>query len=670
MRKFIEEHVGFALVTIATAILIVVFIFINPGIADSIKKIAGDWSSKGTETDTVIILTPSHFTYDGSAKTPDVKVKLRGDEMIFDEDYTYAFTDNVNAGKAKITVTYKGDYRGTVIKRFTINPATITVSAPRQEYVYNGSPQGQPLAFVTVNSQPGTVQYGETNGVYTITGLANAPKYTNAGTYNVFYKITAPNHNPVTGKYQIFIDKAKAAVVTAPTARNLTYNRSGQSLINPGTASGGMMEYKVGTTGTWKTSIPAATNAGTYTVYYRVKGDSNHYNSDTGSITVTINKANNTLGFTANSGTITYPSASTTQFTVNANTAGTSLSVASANSNIATASISGTRVTVTFKGAGTTTISVTSAGNSNYNATSKNYTITCKYNTYTVRYNGNGATSGSMSDQAFTYNSAQNLRSNTFKKTGYVFKGWSTSSYASSPTYTDGQSVNNLTSTNGGVVTLYAVWKQPFYYGDNTSVVTGTSYYSTFYKWNGSSNATYNSNTGGRQNWWDIGTDSGYNHGSNASLDVLNSIASGMTSKTQDTRTTGNVSSATLNGSIEQTVLVAIGCDEDEVVGMESVYIRVNGTNYTLNQCIQRGYIKPLVLVASFGGSGSSGDASSLANGGTLKFGNNGQGGFMFMTNANVGVQSVSWNGIWSEWKRVCVAPTSVNRFVMRAVSM
>lgn len=80
------------------------------------------------------------------------------------------------------------------------------------------------------------------------------------------------------------------------------------------------------------------------------------------------------------------------------------------------------------------------------------------WNTYTVKFNANGG-EGSMEDQGFTYGTAQNLRSNSYTRSGYTFLGWSTSSTATSATYSNGQSVNNLTTTHGGIVTLYAVWQ-------------------------------------------------------------------------------------------------------------------------------------------------------------------------------------------------------------------
>ena len=84
-------------------------------------------------------------------------------------------------------------------------------------------------------------------------------------------------------------------------------------------------------------------------------------------------------------------------------------------------------------------------------------------NTYTVAYKGNGATAGSTANSSHTYATDKALTTNGFTRTGYTFLGWSTSSTATSATYTNGQSVKNLTATNGGTVTLYAVWKANSY---------------------------------------------------------------------------------------------------------------------------------------------------------------------------------------------------------------
>ena len=78
-------------------------------------------------------------------------------------------------------------------------------------------------------------------------------------------------------------------------------------------------------------------------------------------------------------------------------------------------------------------------------------------NTYTVEFDGNGAMSGKMTDQIFTYDRAQDLTKNAFAKTGYTFAGWSTVKDGD-VVYTDGQEVNNLSAVNGDVITLYAKW--------------------------------------------------------------------------------------------------------------------------------------------------------------------------------------------------------------------
>ena len=103
---------------------------------------------------------------------------------------------------------------------------------------------------------------------------------------------------------------------------------------------------------------------------------------------------------------------------------------------------------------------VTTASSYEFTNVSNNHTITATFSpiSYTIKYNGNGATSGSMSDSSHTYGVAKTLTTNSFSRTGYNFLGWSTSSSATTATYTEGQSVSNLTTTNGATVNLYAVW--------------------------------------------------------------------------------------------------------------------------------------------------------------------------------------------------------------------
>lgn len=79
-------------------------------------------------------------------------------------------------------------------------------------------------------------------------------------------------------------------------------------------------------------------------------------------------------------------------------------------------------------------------------------------NAYTIKFNKNGGT-GSMANLAMTYDVAKALTANAFQRVNYKFVGWATSASATTATYSDKQSVNNLTATPDGTVTLYAVWK-------------------------------------------------------------------------------------------------------------------------------------------------------------------------------------------------------------------
>ena len=89
--------------------------------------------------------------------------------------------------------------------------------------------------------------------------------------------------------------------------------------------------------------------------------------------------------------------------------------------------------------------------------TTATFTSKWKANKYTIKYNANGG-SGTMSSQSATYDQNVTLNQNKFTKTGYTFLGWSEDSSATTPTYTDRQTVKNLSATNGATVNLYAVW--------------------------------------------------------------------------------------------------------------------------------------------------------------------------------------------------------------------
>ena len=78
---------------------------------------------------------------------------------------------------------------------------------------------------------------------------------------------------------------------TPPTAKTgLVYNGTAQVLISESHVEGGMMQYRLDN-GAYSPDLPTATNAGIYTVYYKVVGDASHNNVAEQSLTVWIEKA-------------------------------------------------------------------------------------------------------------------------------------------------------------------------------------------------------------------------------------------------------------------------------------------------------------------------------------------------------------------------------------------
>ncbi len=75
---------------------------------------------------------------------------------------------------------------------------------------------------------------------------------------------------------------------------------------------------------------------------------------------------------------------------------------------------------------------------------------------YTINYDANGG-AGSTASSSHTYDAAKSLTANGFTRTGYTFSGWATSADGS-VVYGNRQSVSNLSTVNGGMVTLYAKW--------------------------------------------------------------------------------------------------------------------------------------------------------------------------------------------------------------------
>lgn len=78
---------------------------------------------KMTDADLSATLNPTTYTYDGTAKEPEVLVVYDGQTLTKDTDYTVAYSDNKNAGSAEVTITGIGVYHEAAHLQFTIEKA-------------------------------------------------------------------------------------------------------------------------------------------------------------------------------------------------------------------------------------------------------------------------------------------------------------------------------------------------------------------------------------------------------------------------------------------------------------------------------------------------------------------------------------------------------------------
>ena len=125
-----------------------------------------------------------------------------------------------------------------------------------------------------------------------------------AGKHIFRFSATCNGYKKMSQDIVVTVQKAdiRSGLITPPTAQEtLTYAGQEQALITAGSVtSGGTMQYSLTENGTYSQDIPAGTDAGTYTVWYRVIGDANHNDTAPASVEVSIGKKPLTLtGVTA-----------------------------------------------------------------------------------------------------------------------------------------------------------------------------------------------------------------------------------------------------------------------------------------------------------------------------------------------------------------------------------
>ena len=74
-----------------------------------------------------------------------------------------------------------------------------------------------------------------------------------------------------------------------PTAMDgLIYSGNAQALVNAGSTAHGKLLYSLSKDGAYSETVPTGTDAGEYTVWYKVAGDNNHTDTQPVSVTVTV----------------------------------------------------------------------------------------------------------------------------------------------------------------------------------------------------------------------------------------------------------------------------------------------------------------------------------------------------------------------------------------------
>ena len=185
---------------------------------------------------------------------------------------------------------------GTLTITLKIKGTATVTTAPTAISGLNYS--GSPVALVTAGEATGGTM------VYSLDGTnfsPDIPKAESAGTYTVYFYAKGNEDNNDSEPQSLTVNvgttssltitltiKAAAEVTTFPTAKTeLNYSGTALELVNAGTATGGTMQYSLDGTN-FSPDIPKAEAAGTYTVYYYAKGDSDHKDSEVGSVPVTV----------------------------------------------------------------------------------------------------------------------------------------------------------------------------------------------------------------------------------------------------------------------------------------------------------------------------------------------------------------------------------------------
>lgn len=246
---------------------------------------------------------------------------------------------------------------------------------------------------------------------------------------------------------------------TSATKYTVKINVSWETYYSGAQTNYGMSATSGGVTSTISafTGAKRSSGSGSFTGTYSISGNG----SATKTVTVTFKNFNTDNGDSATksvSFNVTVPA--WTSYTIKYNANGGSGAPGNQtkwkDQALTLSSTKPTRTGYSFLGWSTsstaTTATYSAGGKYTANAAATLYAV-WKANTYTVTYNANGGT-GAPSNQTKTYGVTLTLSSVKPTRTNYTFKGWGTSTSATTVTYSAGGSYSGNAN-----ITLYAVWE-------------------------------------------------------------------------------------------------------------------------------------------------------------------------------------------------------------------
>ena len=219
--------------------------------------------SAKTVKNPTITVNPSVFTYDGTAKKPDVSLK-DGDNVILSSEYTVSYSNNTKVGTATVTITDNdgGNYTVSGTANFYIQEEGSSYTPPTVKTGLTYTGKAQEL-INPGSSTTGKMHYYSLDGKSYSTDI---PTGIDAKTYTVYYKVVGDDNHEDSPAVELSV------TITSKDVANPTITLSQSSYFYDGTAKKPSVTVKDGDT---------TIDSKEYTVSY-----SN--NTNIGSATVTI----------------------------------------------------------------------------------------------------------------------------------------------------------------------------------------------------------------------------------------------------------------------------------------------------------------------------------------------------------------------------------------------